>query len=127
MKAIYYVVPVFPFCISVSRCHRIAAAEYPAGCGLFSFVCLRPHPSSCPLVATERSAKNARSSAYARLSGPVYAFFLVAAALALAAFFWLLRIMTMLRNVPTTAEPSSRRTTGMRIAQTRGRKKFCSG
>lgn len=50
-----------------------------------------------------------------------------AAALALAAFFLLLRIMTTLRKEPTTAEPSSSRITGMRTAQTRGGKKFCSG
>lgn len=51
-----------------------------------------------------------------------YAFFF-AAALALAAFFLLLRIMTTPRNDPTTAEPRSRRMTGMRMAQTRGGKK----
>ncbi len=56
----------------------------------------------------------------------VYAFFL-AAALALAAFFWLLRIMTMPRNEPTTAEAKRIRMTGMRIAQTRGGNKFCRG
>lgn len=57
----------------------------------------------------------------------IYAFFLVAAALALEAFLRLLRIMTMLRNVPTTAEPSRMRMTGMRMAHTRGGKKFWSG
>jgi len=33
----------------------------------------------------------------------------------------------MPRNEPTTAEPSRIRITGMRMAQTRGRKKFWSG
>lgn len=56
-----------------------------------------------------------------------YAFFLAAAALALAAFFLLLRIMTTLRKDPTTALPRSTRITGMRIAQTRGGKKFWRG
>jgi hypothetical protein len=55
---------------------------------------------------------------------PFYAFFLAAAALALAAFFLLLRIMTMPKKEPTTAEPRRTRITGIRIAQTRGRKKF---
>lgn len=54
---------------------------------------------------------------------PFYAFFL-AAALALAAFFLLLRIMTMPRKEPTTAEPTRMRMTGMRMAQTRGGKKL---
>jgi len=58
--------------------------------------------------------------------GTNYAFFF-AAALALAALFLLLRIMTMLRKEPTTAEPRRMRITGMRIAQTRGGKKFWSG
>jgi hypothetical protein len=44
--------------------------------------------------------------------------------LAFAAFFLLLRIMTTPRKEPTTAEPTRRRMTGMRMAQTRGRKKF---
>lgn len=57
----------------------------------------------------------------------VYAFFLAAAALALAAFFLLLRIMTMPKKEPTTAEPSRTRMTGIRMAQTRGRKKFWRG
>lgn len=57
----------------------------------------------------------------------VYAFFLVAAAFVLDAFLRLLRIMTMLRNVPTTAEPSRMRMTGIRMAHTRGGKKFWSG
>lgn len=43
-------------------------------------------------------------------------------AFAFAAFFRLLRIMTTLKNDPTTAEPSSMRMTGIRIAQTRGGK-----
>lgn len=51
-----------------------------------------------------------------------YAFFFAAAA-ALAAFFWLLRIMTTPRKEPTTAEPTRTRMTGMRMAQTRGRKR----
>jgi hypothetical protein len=53
--------------------------------------------------------------------------FFFAAALALAAFFLLLRIMTTLRKEPTTAEPSRMRMTGRRMAQTRGGKKFCKG
>lgn len=57
----------------------------------------------------------------------IYAFFLAAAAFALAAFLRLLRIMTMPKKEPTTAEPRRMRITGMRIAQTRGRKKFCRG
>lgn len=55
-----------------------------------------------------------------------HAFFFVAA-FALAAVLRLLRIMTMLKKEPTMAEPRRRRMTGMRIAQTRGRKKFCKG
>jgi hypothetical protein len=51
----------------------------------------------------------------------------LAAALALAAFFLLLRIITTLRKDPTTAEPRRIRMTGMRMAQTRGGKKFWSG
>jgi hypothetical protein len=47
--------------------------------------------------------------------------------LAFAAFFLLLRIMTTLRNDPTTAEPRRMRMTGMRMAQTRGGKKFWRG
>jgi hypothetical protein len=47
--------------------------------------------------------------------------------LALAAFFLLLRIMTMARKEPTTAEPTRMRMTGMRMAQTRGGKKLWSG
>lgn len=57
----------------------------------------------------------------------VYVFFLAAAALAFAAFFLLLRIITMPRNEPTTAEPRSVRMTGMRMAQTRGGKKSWRG
>lgn len=48
--------------------------------------------------------------------------FFFAAALALAAFFLLLLIITMPMNVPTTAEPTRVRMTGMRMAQTRGGK-----
>ena len=48
-------------------------------------------------------------------------------ALALAAFFLLLLIMTMLKKDPTTAEPSKVRMTGIRIAQTRGGKRLWSG
>lgn len=51
----------------------------------------------------------------------LYAFFF-AAALAFAAFFLLLRIMTTPRKDPTTAEPTRRRMTGIRMAQTRGGK-----
>lgn len=42
---------------------------------------------------------------------------------ALSAFLRLLRIMTTERNEPTTVEPRMIRMTGMRMAQTRGRKK----
>ena len=56
---------------------------------------------------------------------PQVAFF--AAAFALAAFFRLLLIMTIPINVPTTAEPSSVRMTGMRMAHTRGGKSACRG
>jgi len=52
---------------------------------------------------------------------------LAAASLAFAAFFLLLRIMTTDRNEPTTAEPRRTRMTGMRMAQTRGGKKFWRG
>lgn len=55
-----------------------------------------------------------------------YAFFF-AAAFAFAAFFRLLRIMTTLRKEPTTAQPRRRRMTGIRIAHTRGGKKFWRG
>jgi hypothetical protein len=53
--------------------------------------------------------------------------FFLAAALALAAFFLLLRIITMPKKDPTTAEPRRMMMTGMRIAQARGGKKFWSG
>lgn len=55
-----------------------------------------------------------------------YAFFLLAA-FAFATFFRLLLIITTLKNDPTTAEPSSVRITGMRIAHTRGGKRLCRG
>lgn len=48
------------------------------------------------------------------------------AALALAAFFLLLRIMTIPRKLPTTADASNMSMTGMRMAQTRGGKSECS-
>jgi len=50
--------------------------------------------------------------------------FFAAAALAFAAFFLLLLIMTMPRNEPTTAEPNRVNITGMRIAHTRGGKRL---
>ena len=53
--------------------------------------------------------------------------FFLAAAFAFAAFFLLLLIITIPINVPTTAEPSSARITGMRMAQTRGGKKSWRG
>ena len=49
-----------------------------------------------------------------------YEVFFAVAARAFAAFFWLLLIMTMLKNDPTTAEPNSIRITGILIAHTRG-------
>lgn len=52
----------------------------------------------------------------------LYAFFF-AEALAFAAFFLLLRIITIPKNEPTTAEPRIVRITGIRIAQTRGGKR----
>lgn len=48
----------------------------------------------------------------------------LALALALAAFFLLLLIITMLRKDPTTAEPSKVRMTGIRMAHTRGGKRL---
>ena len=57
----------------------------------------------------------------------IYFDFFAAAARALAAFFLLLLIMTIARNVPTTADPRSVRMTGIRMAQTRGGKRFWSG
>jgi hypothetical protein len=57
---------------------------------------------------------------------PYFVFF-AAAARAFAAFFLLLLIMTMARNVPTTAEARRVRITGIRIAQTRGGKRLCRG
>ena len=55
---------------------------------------------------------------------PLHAFFFPAAApFAFAAFLRLLLIMTTLKKLPTTAEPSNNRMTGIRMAQTRGRKK----
>ena len=53
--------------------------------------------------------------------------FFLAAAFAFAAFFLLLLIITIPINVPTTAQPSSARITGMRMAQTRGGKKSWRG
>ena len=43
--------------------------------------------------------------------------------LALSAFFRLLLIITTERKLPTTVVPRMRRMTGMRMAQTRGRKR----
>lgn len=57
----------------------------------------------------------------------IYLVFLAVAARAFAAFFLLLLIITRAKNVPTTAEPRRVRMTGMRIAQTRGRNRFCNG
>ena len=54
-------------------------------------------------------------------------FFPASTALAFAAFFRLLRIITTLKKLPTTAEPKSIRMTGMRMAQTRGGKKSWRG
>jgi hypothetical protein len=45
---------------------------------------------------------------------------------ALRAFLRLLRIMTTDRKEPTTVEKRTMRMTGMRMAQTRGRKSECS-
>jgi predicted small integral membrane protein len=50
--------------------------------------------------------------------------FFFPAAFALAALFLLLRIMTILRKDPTTADPKRIRMTGIRMAQTRGGKMF---
>ena len=52
--------------------------------------------------------------------GTRYEVFFVLVARAFAAFLRLLLIMTMLKNDPTTAEPSSVSMTGILIAQTRG-------
>ena len=49
------------------------------------------------------------------------------AALAFAAFFLLLLIMTIAKKLPTTAEPSKVRITGIRIAHTRGGNRLWSG
>lgn len=49
-----------------------------------------------------------------------YEVFFAFAARALITFFRLLLIITMLKNDPTTADPSSVRITGILIAQTRG-------
>ncbi len=54
-------------------------------------------------------------------------FFPAPTAFAFAAFFRLLLIMTILKKLPTTAEPSRIRITGIRIAQTRGGKKSWRG
>lgn len=71
------------------------------------------------------SLERARPEDWAK--GDAYDLFFAAAALALAAFFRLLRIMTTPRKEPTTAEPRSTRITGMRMAQTRGGKTFWRG
>jgi hypothetical protein len=55
------------------------------------------------------------------LLGNIQVFFFAAAALA--AFFLLLLIITNPMKVPTTAEPSRVRMTGMRIAHLRGGKR----
>jgi hypothetical protein len=57
------------------------------------------------------------------LSTEVFQAFFFPAALAFAAFFLLLRIITMPKKEPTTAEPKRVRITGMRIAHTRGGKR----
>lgn len=54
-------------------------------------------------------------------------FIFCAAFFAFNAFFLLLLIMTMLRKLPTTAPPRSRRITGIRIAHTRGGKRDWTG
>lgn len=57
-------------------------------------------------------------------SVPHFDFFPAAAALAFAALFLLLLIMTIPRNEPTTAEPKRVNITGTRMAQTRGGKRL---
>lgn len=57
----------------------------------------------------------------------VYLVFFAAAALAFAAFFRLLLIMTIPKKDPTTAEPNNVSITGIRMAQTRGGKRLWSG
>jgi hypothetical protein len=68
----------------------------------------------------------ARCSSQEPLPFVDYALFFPAA-FAFAALFLLLRIITTLKKEPTTAEPKRMRITGIRIAQTRGGKKFCRG
>jgi hypothetical protein len=84
----------------------------------------RQHSSALPAEQDSKPRSKARNK---NNDTRVYVFFLAAAALAFAAFFLLLRIITMPRNEPTTAEPRSVRMTGMRMAQTRGGKKSWSG
>ncbi|KAB5570394.1 hypothetical protein GE09DRAFT_1271376 [Coniochaeta sp. 2T2.1] len=80
-----------------------------------------------PFAQTPRMISLAVTCPTTPILDHIYAFFLPAAALALAAFFLLLRIMTTLRKDPTTAQPSRMRMMGMRMAQTRGGKTFWSG
>lgn len=79
------------------------------------------------LLPTQHAASDVPNSWGGVQFSGVYVFFFAAAALALAAFFWLLRIMTTPRKEPTTAEARRMRMTGIRTAQTRGGKKFWRG
>jgi len=96
-----------------------------------------PHGWMCTLVmftefciidlgAVEETPGSSGAPGHTDSQGMIYAFFFPAA-LALAAFFLLLRIITMPRNDPTTADPRSVRITGIRIAQTRGGKRSWRG
>ena len=88
-----------------------------------------PRPQLPSLVLQLRSKRFESRPAYGRKPPPYLSTFphfdfFAAAALALAAFFLLLLIITMARNVPTTADASKVRMTGMRMAHTRGGKRL---
>lgn len=76
---------------------------------------------STPLLSTKIRPFPAQLTATA-----AYAFFFPAA-FAFDAFFLLLRIITVPKKDPTTAEPKRMRITGMRMAQTRGGNMLCKG
>ena len=78
---------------------------------------LRAHRSCSDLACSSRNAKPFISPMISQAANH-----LLFAAFAFAAFFLLLLIMTIAKKLPTTADPSSVRMTGMRIAQTRGGK-----
>ena len=114
----------FPaFCDYTARCSRSSRRHW-----LKCHACscsMKPFPS-LPLPTPDTVLQHSASELFRFLDEsspcPSHAFFFN-----LTAFFLLLRIMTIPRKLPTTAQPRRIRMTGMRIAQTRGGKRDCRG